>query len=69
MLKKARISVKQFKKSWAHVQHTLSDDELFSLFKDSGFSPRRDHGIAGRLTFVRNVFQQYKNAKKVFFGV
>ena len=54
------ISAEKFKKSWAYVHPRLSDDELFSLFKDSGFSPKRTEMLS-RAVFARNVIQQYKD--------
>ena len=65
-LKKAKVCAEEFKKCWFHVRSyvypKLSDDELFCLFKDFGVSSR-GHDITGRLTFIRNVLQQYKDAK------
>lgn len=55
-----KISAEKFKKSWAYVHPRLSDDELFCLFKDSGFSPKRTEMLS-RAVFARNVIQQYKD--------
>ena len=63
-LQSANVSEKEFKKNWAYVHPRLSNDELFSLFKDSGFSPDE---ITGRLAFVLAVLQRYKDAKVFFF--
>ena len=63
----AKVSTEYFRKCWIHLHPLLSDDELFSLFKDSGFSPR-PYERAGRLVFVRNVLQQYKAATVYIFG-
>ena len=63
-LQRANVSEKEFKKSWAYVHPRLTNDELFSLFKDSGFSPDE---ITGRLAFVLAVLQRYKDAKVFFF--
>ena len=62
---KAKVCTAEFKIRWAYMRARLSDDELFSLFKDSGFSPR-DHEVTG-IAFVRAVLQRYKDAK-VFSG-
>ena len=58
---KAEVSAEEFKQCWEYLHPVLTDDELFSLFTDSGFSPRDPET---RSTFVRNVLQQYK----VFYG-
>ena len=59
-LQKANVSEKEFKSCWFYLHPRLSDDELFSLFKDSGFS----HGeITGRSAFVRTVLQRCKDIK------
>ena len=63
----AKVSAEYFRKCWIHLHPLLSDDELFSLFKDSGFSPR-PYERAGRLVFVRNVLQQYKAATVFIFS-
>ena len=60
VLKMAKISAEEFKKSWSYVHPRLSDDDLFSLFKDSGFSPTRAE-LSRRVAFARNVTQQYKD--------
>ena len=59
-LKMGEISAEKFKKSWIYVHPRLSTDDLFSLFKDSGFSPNHEE-IAGRIVFARNVMQQYED--------
>ena len=64
-LQRANVSENEFKSCWFYLHPRLSDDELFSLFKDSGFSPR-DHEVTG-IAFVRAVLQRYKDAK-VFSG-
>ena len=61
----AKVCTGMFKICWNYLRVRLSDDELFSLFKDSGFSPR-DRKVIG-IAFVRSVLQRYKDAK-VFFG-
>ena len=66
-LEKAKVSRADFKACWTYVHPRLSEDALFSLFKDSGFSTTA-HDITGRLAFVRNVLQQYEDPK-VFFSV
>ena len=58
---KAKVCTAEFKIRWAYMRARLSDDELFSLFKDSGFSPR-DHEVTG-IAFVRAVLQRYKDVK------
>ena len=59
ILQRANISAEEFKKCWFSLERRLSNDELFSLFKDSGFSP--SHGeVNGRLSFVKMVLQRYK---------
>ena len=62
VLEAANSSANEFRKSWAFLHPRLPSDELFSLFKDSGFSP---DDIAGRLAFVRHVLKRYK-AEQVF---
>ena len=62
---KAKICTAEFKIRWEYLHPRLSDDELFSLFKDSGFSPR-DHEVTG-IAFVRAVLQRYKDVE-VFSG-
>ena len=62
VLKTANSSVNEFRKFWAFLHPRLPTDELFSLFKDSGFSP---YETAGRLAFVRHVLKRYK-AEQVF---
>ena len=56
LVKKANISVDDFKNRWSYVRPRLSNDELFSLCKDFGFA------------FVNNVVQ-LSNDAKVFFGL
>ena len=59
ILQRANVSAEEFKKCWFSLQRRLSNDELFSLFKDSGFSP--SHGeVNGRLSFVKMVLQRCK---------
>ena len=62
----AKVSAEYFRKCWIHLHPLLSDDELFSLFKDSGFSPR-PYAKIGRLAFVTKVLQKYKVALVCFF--
>ena len=68
IVKKANIRVDEFKKCWFYVKSRLSDDELFSLFKDSGFSPKGLQEMSSRLDFVKNVVQRYKDTM-VFLGL
>ena len=69
ILAKAKVCAEEFKQCWFHVRSyvypKLSDDELFYLFKDFGVSPRGH----GRLTFVRNVLKQYKDAQVFFVSI
>ena len=64
-LKNSNVSAEEFKKRWGSLQRRLSNDELFALFKDSGFTPSDGNG---RLAFVRKVFKQCKDTK-VFLRV
>ena len=65
ILQRANVSAEEFIRCWRHLQLRLSNDELFSLFTDSGFSPNRRNG---RSAFVRNVLKRYKSVK-VFFNL
>ena len=67
-LKTSNISAEEFKKCWFSLQRRLSNDELFSLFKDSGFSPSHGDINNGRSAFVRKVLKQCKDTK-VFLRV
>ena len=67
ILGREKVSAGHFRKCWLYLHPRLSDDDLFSLFKDSGFSPR-PHERGGRLVFVRNVLQQYKAATVYIFS-
>ena len=62
VLEREKVSTSEFRKCWTLLNATLSADDLFSLLKDSGFSPRfGEH--TGRLTFVRNALQRYNDGK------
>ena len=63
ILQRANVSAEQFKKCWFSLLRGLSNDELFSLFKDSGFSP---HQVTGKVPFVKMVLQLYKDLKVIF---
>ena len=66
ILQRANVSAEEFKKCWFSLLRGLSNDELFSLFKDSGFTP--SHGeVADRLTFVRMVLQRCNGVKVFLF--
>ena len=62
-LKNSNVSAEEFKKRWGSLQRRLSNDELFALFKDSGFSP---HQVTGKVPFVKMVLQLYKDLKVIF---
>ena len=66
ILQRAKTSEEEFKRCWLYLHPVLTDDELFSLFKDSGFSPRAKYG---RLEFVRSVLKKYKDAKVLFLSL
>ena len=59
ILETAKVNANEFRKFWFFLHPTLPADEIFSLFIDSGFSPKRGD-TTGKLAFVRKVLQ-YKN--------
>ena len=65
VLETAKVSAEEFRKCWRFVRCRLPADELFSLFKDSGFSSNR-YEETGKLAFVRNVLQ-YKDEQVCFW--
>ena len=59
ILETAKVNANEFRKFWAFLHPTLPADEIFSLFNDSGFSPKRGE-TTGKLAFVKKVLQYKK---------
>ena len=53
----AKVSSKEFKKSWKMVQPVISDEELFCLF-EKAFGPHRN--LDGKVDFMKDILRRYK---------
>ena len=54
----AKVSSKEFRKSWKMVKRLISDEELFCLF-EKAFG---QHGnLDGKVDFIKDILRRYKD--------
>ena len=57
---KSKITAENFKQYWAVTHPTISDDKLFGLFKKAFGERRNQKGLAGKMSFIRDISRRYK---------
>ena len=56
-LERANVGKDEFKKCWKFVTRTMSDEDLFNLFKQAGFG-QPNSKIVSKINFVKQVMGQ-----------